>query len=446
MQKPAQSFKLILLVAAIFLTSCSNEKNYKTPLQPNSEVYYSDPVDYINSIRLDSRLNQLKPNQILSHSAQNHAKYTFINKVQSHDEQEGMPAFSGKTPTDRAQNVGYFSGASENISINSKSQIESVSGLMSAIYHRFAFLDPSIDEIGYGTFGDKDRVNLTYNMGNSQINEFCKRGVSDSGYGKFYTGACKQKEISISENRFNNYKDLNFNEYTYYPNSENTKAFFSSEIPDPIPECKITANPISIEFSSYKKAVSMVSFKVFDGEDELKDTKILTSENDVNSIFNKFQFALFSKEVFKFNHSYRAEFEYIQDSKTKKVAWDFKTSTPKYQYFIAKNGDVLGLEPDIWYDVFFYPDNCNDVFKKYSMSYRFMSKPAIDTIDTNSIRVKLSGVKNAYVTLETDNGKKIKMFLLNSSESLSIFDYKGYIFGFFVVIFAIFYTIIKRRR
>ncbi len=49
-------------------------------------------------------------------------------------------------------------------------------GLFSAIYHRFAFLSPGIDEIGVGVTQneqDSDKSAFVYVMGNSELNRLC---------------------------------------------------------------------------------------------------------------------------------------------------------------------------------------------------------------------------------------------------------------------------------
>ncbi|NLK67317.1 MAG: CAP domain-containing protein [Campylobacteraceae bacterium] len=442
MQKLDQLYKLLFLILiSISLSSCKDERELKTPLAPAGGVTYSDPVNYLNHIRTTSGLNLLSKNSILSTSALNHAKYSYENEAESHDEIEGKPYFTGKNPNERAFYAEYNSFITENLSTNNTDAINSIDGLMSAIYHRFGFLDPKIDEIGWGSYGDDSGKNFVYNMGNSKLESFCKEGVSDNGYGKFYSGVCKDDKISISDIKLNTFQRLNRAPFILYPNSKNTKAFFSRETPDPMPECKITANPISIEFNSFESPVAFVSFKVFEGDKWLMNSKILTSLNDPNSLLNEFQFALFIKEPFKFNQTYKAEFRYIQRGEPKVVEWEFTTSTPTNPYFVVNDGDNLALKPDVWYDVFINPAHCNDVSNTYNFSFNPLQKPEIKSIDTNLLRVKLSGLKGFDTVITTDNGKKITLVLTESSDGA--FDNK-FIFVFIFVIMLAIYFIIKR--
>ncbi|MSN96612.1 CAP domain-containing protein [Campylobacter sp. FMV-PI01] len=417
MQKRVQKYKFIFLfLIAILFSSCKEDKNLKTPLEPTSGVTYTDPISYLNSIRMTSNLNILSKNEILSISALNHAKYTYENKIESHDESPNLAFFTGQTPKDRAFYVGYNSQISENLSINNIDAINSIDNLMSAIYHRFGFLDFSIDEIGWAEYGDDKGKNYVYNMGNSKFENFCKNRISDKGYGKFYTNICKDVKISIHEDKFKYYKILNLTPYIVYPNSNNTKAFFSREIPDPMPDCKITANPVSIEFNKFKSQIKMVSFEIFEDGKKLENTRILTKSNDPNLLLNDFQFALFYLKPFKFNQKYNVLFKYIQDKEKKEISWDFTTKTPKNNYFVVKNGDSLALKPDVWYDIFIQPNDCNDVSNLYNFSYNPIQKVEFKSIDTNLISIKINGYKNFTTKIKTDNNKIINLVLTQNSK------------------------------
>lgn len=419
------------------MVSCSDTTNLVEPKNPTITITHTDPINYLNSIRSRSNLNTLKINSTLNNSSLNHAKYTLINSSESHFQTQGLPNFTGINPTDRGFFVGYNSPISENIAINSSDAITSISSLMSAIYHRFGFLDPTIDEIGWGFWGDDENKNFVYNMGNSRLERFCKSGVSDKGYGKFYGDFCKDKSLKISDSKFDSYKSLNYTKFVYYPNSEYTKAFFSQEIPDPMPECKITANPVSIDFTNSKTKIEMKSFKVFENGKELTNSKVLTSKTDPNRQFNEYQFANFILTPFKFDTEYEAKFNYKDDNKDKEISWKFKTLAPSVPYFVVKGGERLAIKPDIWYEIFLYPSDCNDVFSRYEMSYRFMKKPEILTTDTNTIRVKLSGIKGSKLTIKTDTNKKIDLILTQSSKTASAFDFKFLIIGIVISFLAI---------
>ena len=195
-----RGLKFSLLACAFFLAGCDilggqgKDSALKSAKQPEfSFVPDSDAIAYLNEYRRGSGLSSLRQNQILSQAAKNHAEYSAQNEYMGHDETAGQAKFSGATPADRALAVGYKSTlVLENIAYKNDFK-EAVDGLFSAIYHRFAFLNLSIDEVGYA-LASKDKFNaFVFKMGNSRLNGFCARGASDTGAGRFYTNVCADK-------------------------------------------------------------------------------------------------------------------------------------------------------------------------------------------------------------------------------------------------------------
>lgn len=447
MQKQVQKLRILLFLGvAFFLTSCEKiPQNAKTPLLSQSGAsIYSEPLSYINNIRSKSNLNTFTNNSILDTAALNHAKYVILNNEISHDEDRNKPYFTGITPIDRANSVGYNSAVLENLSFNAHDVKSSIDGLMSAIYHRFAFLNYEFDEIGIANFSDGKNNSYVYEIGNSKLENFCSSNSSDSGDGKFILGVCKNKQLRIKYEKYENFKNLALTPYVFYPNDEPTLAFFSNEVPDPMPECKIMANPISIEFNKNTNKIEMIDFEVFEDDKKLQNTKILTKKNDPNLRLNDKQFVLFSKDVFKFGKNYTAKFSYKQDNQNKEIKWNFSTQTPKYDYFIVKNGDSLSLSPDKFYDIFLEPDDCNDLIEKYELSYSFMNKPEVSNPFANTLRVKLSGEKNAKLQIKINNSKVINLYLNEKSKNYtnSLF----YAFGGIIFAVIIFYFLARKRR
>lgn len=123
--------------------------------------FYDDPLSYINNVRAKTGLNQLSQNEILNTSALNHAKYVVANEAMSHDETAGRAGFTGENPSKRAFYAGYNAVVRENLSYNSGDLKSAIDGLLSAIYHRFAFLDFASDEIGIGYF-EHDKKAVTF--------------------------------------------------------------------------------------------------------------------------------------------------------------------------------------------------------------------------------------------------------------------------------------------
>jgi len=148
----------------------------KTPKNNN------DAFNQVNAVRKAAKMTSLSYSPALSRSAQNHANYlaknvgSNFNGVDLHSESKAYSEYTGENAVTRAQKSGYpHKNVKENISVGSVNIADSVSGLMSGIYHRFTFLDFLIDNIGYGTRADKKGYkSYVYNMGRKDMEQLCK--------------------------------------------------------------------------------------------------------------------------------------------------------------------------------------------------------------------------------------------------------------------------------
>ena len=111
-------------------------------------LWAEDPLFYLNYIRQKAGLISLSENPLLNKAALNHARYLVAKGIISHFEEQG-PYFTGETPGDRLDFVGYaYNYIFENISQGDESWTESIDYLLAGIYHRCNFLSFKIQEIG----------------------------------------------------------------------------------------------------------------------------------------------------------------------------------------------------------------------------------------------------------------------------------------------------------
>ncbi len=139
----------------------------------------ADPVAVsgVNQVRQAAGLMALTESEALTNAAQAHANYLqrYIppgseRQASAHEERTGLPEFTGYLAPDRAQYFSYpHTQVIENVSLGNPDAQASVSDLMSAIYHRFAFLDFSIDEIGAANAAQR----YVYNMGRKDLAQTC---------------------------------------------------------------------------------------------------------------------------------------------------------------------------------------------------------------------------------------------------------------------------------
>ena len=445
--------KFSLLACAFFLAGCDilsgrdKDATLKSAKQPEfSFVSDSDAVAYLNEYRRGSGLSSLRQNQILSQAAKNHAEYSAQNEYMGHDETAGRAKFSGADPVSRAIAAGYKSShILENIAYKNDFK-EAVDGLFSAIYHRFAFLNLSVDEVGYA-LASKDKFNaFVFEMGNSRLNAFCAKGASDTGAGRFYTNVCADKNLKIKDAKFDNFTGSS-KPFVKFPDAAAVTPYFSGEIPDPFPECKITANPVSIEFNANAGEIKFKDFEIFKDGKKLQNLHVITSKNDVNSKFSKGQFAAFAREVFDFGAQYEAVFSYEQansqsaGAQLKQIKWSFKTKTPQNPYFDARDGDVLGVDAGKTYEIFFRPKDCNDLMTRYVYRVSGFAEAQIKQSGTNTLSVKLKGLAGDTLSI-TAGGTSVKVRLKTSSpeavrEKRAFYVKAGLMIAGVIVIFAL---------
>lgn len=402
-----KNFIMVIFICLLIFTGCNNDKNliYATKTEQTQQ---NDPLFYINQIRKDANLKTFSYNKILENSAKSHAIYSTMHKVQSHNQDENLEKFSGKTQIQRALNNGYNSTyVLENISFHGDF-ISSIDSLMSAIYHRFAFLHKGVDEIGFAMDKNKDFSTFVFNMGNSKLNELCKHNFSIKPNTKYVQNLCKNNQILIEHSIYEKLINPDYPPFVTFPNKF-AIAYFSGEIPNPVAECQILSNPVSIEFSDTKNFV-FKNFEIYKDGEKIHNTKLLNSNNDINLRLNNGQFALYSYDVFEFNKKYNVKFTYEKNGKFNEISWDFKTMTPKFDYFDVKGGENLAIYNSKTYDIFFRPKNCNDLIKNYKISSSGILEKNIDYIHPNIFRVNLKGYKNSKLTINA-NGKNITLVL-----------------------------------
>lgn len=423
-QKPVQKLKIwTFILVAFLLSACDSGGELKNATLKEAKqpefLYISDAsaLDYLNDYRRGSGLFALKFNENLKIASQNHADYSVEHEFMGHDESAGMAKFTGATPGERAKFAGYNSThVLENIAYKGDFKA-SIDGLFAAIYHRFAFLNLSINEVGYANASSDKFSAYVFLMGNSLIDGFCKKGASDTGAGRFYTNVCANKNIHIQDSRYGGFMKSS-KPYVKFPDALPVLPYFSGEVPDPFPECKITANPVSIEFNESARDIKLKNFDIYKDGEKLTNLKIIDRTSDINGKFSAFQFAVFSRDVFEFNSEYSAVFSYIQENQTKEIKWSFKTRSLKFPYFDASDGDVLALDADKTYEIFFRPKDCNDLLTNYSYNASRLLKPTIAQSGTNTLSVSLKGMAGDVLTIKTNGEKSVKLVLKTSSPEI----------------------------
>ena len=392
----------VLVVAAVFWqfiqveNTSTKEVEIRKVLPMDVPYEQMEAGSYLNSIRASMQMQNLNENTQLQEAAQSHADYLVLNDEATHDEVEGHRNFTGVKPVHRAFYSGYMSTqVSENLSTKNYSARNSVDGLLSAIYHRFAFLSPGIDEIGIGVTQDKkqsSRSAFVYLMGNSESNRLCSED-NFIGSGKYIYGVCKDKTHRIKEKEYfhalNYYKKGNPQIILYpYDGQEEVPPAFYEEIPDPLPDYSVSGFPISVEFNDYYyHKLKMYSFKLYveDG-DEVSNVRIMDKESDPHGSFTSKQYALFPLERLKFDTRYRVELAYELQEEIETIIWYFHTQKPTETFHsVTEKEQRLSIEAGRSHIIYFRPLHGHDTIK----NIQFPSEVDIVFIDNNTIKLTL---------------------------------------------------------
>ncbi len=384
-------------------------KDHIDPKTESMEAYL-----YLNSLRQKAGLGSFYGNEKLQAAAASHARYLAKNGADGHGESENKPGFSGADPTRRALAAGYASRlVTENLSSRNLDFKESVDGLFGAIYHRFAFLDPLMDEIGVAFAQDSGgRRIYVYDMGNYRLNGLCS-GESFKGFGRYITGICADREKRV---RYSEYKKaLNSNIGSApkivvwpYNGQEDVPPAFYEEIPDPLPDFSVSGYPISVIFNLEDgRRVKVTSFRLYDEKKREVPVRVMDAKSDPNLHLKDNRFAIFPLKRLEYSTTYLAQLHYILDKKAKVKEWSFKTrSFDASMLKLLSNEDSFSIEPKRSYILYIEPHGPNDLIGELS----YAEGVAVEMLDPHTFRIEVADAEDLPLTIRA--GKREVRLLL----------------------------------
>ena len=374
--------------------------------QLNSQQEEEHALQYLNSLRQGAGLIPLKLNKTLNISAKNHANYLIINNTIGHKEEQSLTGYTGEYASNRSIKVGYHTPLLiENVSSNNHSYTESIDGLMAAIYHRFAFLDFRINEIGIAINQNQrilEKTAYVYNLGNSYLNKLCKNTPINPNKNEIQN-VCANKYLKITPKAFQialNTNDKNNSPIVVYPFHEqkNVSPVFYEELPDPLPNHSVSGFPISIAFSEKRfKEIKIQSFKLFNAQKkEIHDNIYFTQENDPNKMLKKFEFVLFPLKRLKWNHQYFVQVIYLENGIKKEKQWNFHTRKFKYPFHTVKADTTYSIQKGKKHIFYFPPLSTTDIIGSFS----YPSYLNISFIDKNTIQLTANKIPKKFIKLK----------------------------------------------
>lgn len=277
----------------------------------------------LNYWRAQANLPPLQWSNTLAQAANNHARYLSKNADGHEELNRGNPHFTGHTPQDRANYVHYHAPITENLTISNwaRSGRSGVDGLMTALYHRLALLNPNHDEGGAAWVRGKNQA-LVLEQGSSQDRALCQQPHQQTQARYALSMVCGKQLVHIELNTL----PQEFVGNVKFPIGRHIDPIYDGrEQPNPMPNYRETGNPISIAFYGQQDKIHMTAFELHAPDGPIKQTKILTAENDPNRVLQNTQFALFPIKPLNFDTEYRVVFRYRQKGQNKEETWSFTT-------------------------------------------------------------------------------------------------------------------------
>ena len=367
--------------------------NFVSSNDKNSTTF---ALEYLNSLRCLSGEHNFASNSELNSAAQAHSNYMDDKNIVGHSENDDSTYYTGSNPSQRVNYANYSNNfMGENVSAGQQNFQHSISGLFSAIYHRFGFLNMVADEIGIGKTGDK----YTYDM-----------GLTDT-------------------NLISQYRQNTPIEVVWPPaNSTNIPPVFYEETPDPLPNYGVSGYPVSVEFNSAKVAndisVNQNNFTIKDSNGNyLNLAKFLNKNTDNNHELNKYQYAIFPEKRLDWGSKYFVHLEFSQGGNNYSNDWCFSTiSLASYGaervYKVTDTSDTvnLNIKSGTSYAIYLVPKDENDKFNSYNASGNVSSLSA-SFIDSNTLYVKAIGSVGNNITIHLNNNRDVKLIISNSDSA-----------------------------
>jgi len=348
----------------------------ETPLI-NTQEEEKNALHYLNTLRIGAGLLPFYGHPKLNIAAKNHANYLTDYLTFGHKEEQNRKGFTGEFASSRVTYAGYAAPlVIENVSTHNQSYKESINGLFAAIYHRLAFLDFRSDTIGIGVSQHskrKEQTAFVYDM-------------SAIGLEKLYreNNSVESDKINtiLNQNKKRNSKMVI---YPFDQQKEVPPAFFD-ELPDPLPEHRVSGFPISISFNSfYHKEGKLLNFQLFDNHGtEITNTLKVDHKTDLNRRLEKLDFVLFPLERLKWDTQYHVKFLAVIDEKIVEKKWSFSTQRFNIPFHIVKNSDGLFKIKASQSHIFYFPPT-SKIDLLHNIAYP--SNINIEFIDKNTIKL-----------------------------------------------------------
>ena len=312
-------------------TPPGDNTNYPTDIKPDSytDSHHSDIYKALNYYRTTCGFSSLAQSNILDTAAQGHAKYSQVNSVIGHNQNNTLPSFTGRTIQDRLLNAGYsIKNAGEivggwvggtSVPQNSSNGIEYPSNaptgkallnrLMSSVYH-LKNATGEWNDVGIGYSASTDKSNAP-------------------GYTSYFSATA----INFGNAAGSSAPVYNGKKVRTFPcdTIEGVSPIFTEETPNPFPSIDFNLNPMGTPIyiqSGRDEEISISSAEIIDLNTGVAiPFSQLTAIVDPQKKLTASEAFIIPKKPLTSNGSYRVKINGTDGSETMKLDFVFKTGT-----------------------------------------------------------------------------------------------------------------------
>jgi len=394
-------------------------------------------LSYLNTLRTLAGLPTYFNNSQLEASATAHSIYQLANNVMSHDEDPAKVGFTGLNAADRAKYAKYFiTSVSEDISFNKDTGEELIDGLMTAVYHRMGLLDFDKDEIGLGLVKNPKTTDgtlwsvLTTNSGLKLFNETCASGgeLIQSGY--YYL--CNDGTTKVSAASYDQWhatlRAQSSDVIVWPPAGGTVPPSFYEESPDPLPECSISGNPVSVQVNPANNTQIQLDLASFSLKEKLTGNVIplfrtlsnLSAQPDpiASHWQNNSQawFAAFPTLRLNWGTTYQASINYTFAGTVITKSWEFSTQAlSQTPIVLTQNTMTVSAPGQSKFVIYVPPGDCKAGTTQLA-SNAVGSNPlvSLQSIDAHTFTATVSGASQFTLTFtQVGNQTYTKILTIN---------------------------------
>ncbi|MBI4082041.1 MAG: CAP domain-containing protein [Candidatus Lambdaproteobacteria bacterium] len=402
------------------------------PAQGARAAELGDTYAHLERVRQVAGLKPFRRNALLEAAAARHARYLALNRTRGHFEQQGRPAFAGYSVAERTKQAGYSAfRVGENVATGNHAGVQSVDGLMTALYHRLGFLAFGSDEVGIGIdqAGPEERK-FVFNMGDSALRAFCADPPASALFrppGR-YVELCPQG-LRVHDAAYSALSTATSRGHPRVvlwppPDGADVVPAFFDEDPDPLPDREVSGNPITVQFNPARVGrVRLLEFALFradgagaPGRSErprpapVGNTRVLTRASDPNRELTAHEFALFPLDRLDWNAGYRVRARFEADGREELLEWSFRTRALDVPlYTVQARGETVPVRAATAYALYIPPTADLPVVRRFDSSMPQGAAAQIDFIDGNTLRAVVTAPHCQTVTVRLGGERHVRL-------------------------------------